>query len=71
MMVTAPRRRGTVPLQASGVAVDEAVVCETGTVEQDRVESRGGEIIISVEGEELSEAGLMVGDATTTGKMKR
>ena len=65
-----PHPRGTVPLRASGVADDEAVVCESGTVEQGRVESREGESMTSEEGEELSEAWLVIGDATTTGRVK-
>jgi hypothetical protein len=47
---------GTVPFRASGVAVDEAVVCENGTMEQDHLESPEGEIITSEEGGELYEA---------------
>jgi len=47
---------GTIPFRASGVAVDEAVVCENGTMEQDHLESPEGEIITSEEGGELYEA---------------
>ena len=47
---------GTESFRASGVAVDEAVVCENGTMAQDHLESPEGEIITSEEGAELSDA---------------
>ena len=55
---------GTEPFRASGVAVDEAVVCENGTMAQDHLESPEGEIITSPEGEIItSEEGAELSDA--------
>ncbi len=47
---------GAVPFRASGEAVDEAVVCESGTMEQVHFESPEGEVITSEEGAALYEA---------------
>jgi hypothetical protein len=44
------------PFSASGVAVDEAVVCESGTMESDHFESPEGETFTSEEGAERFEA---------------
>ena len=44
------------PFSASGVAVDEAAVCESGTMKADHLESPEGETITSEEGAALQEA---------------
>ena len=45
-----------VPFRASGEAVEAAVVCESGTMEQVHFESPEGEVITTEEGVELYEA---------------
>ncbi len=44
------------PFSASGVAVDAAAVCESGTMKADHLESPEGETITSEEGAALQEA---------------
>lgn len=49
-------RYDLMPFSASGVAVDEASVCESGTMKVDHLESPEGETITSEEGAALQEA---------------
>ena len=52
---------GTVPFRASGVAVEEAAVCESGTTTRGHLESPEGEIITLDEAGELYEAAWVDG----------